>query len=110
MDRLQKFNICNFRDRLTILKEERNQLVCECPVCGGRRLTIDKETGKYRCWSGGCDCKDIRDVIAPLDDNNKPRRQIAKAPKGKPTQKPKPPAPPSDDVHLVRLLAPTGDG
>ncbi|MBW4639769.1 MAG: AAA family ATPase, partial [Gloeocapsa sp. UFS-A4-WI-NPMV-4B04] len=65
MNRLETFDIRNFSDRLNVLKEESTQLVCECPVCGGHRLTINKQLGAYRCWSGDCAVKDIREAIAP---------------------------------------------
>ena len=50
---------------LNILKEEGSQYVCVCPVCDGRRLTINKEKGAYQCWSGGCETKAIREKVAP---------------------------------------------
>jgi KaiC/GvpD/RAD55 family RecA-like ATPase len=68
MNRLETFDIRNFQDRLNILKEESNQLVCECLVCGGHRLTIDKKSGKYQCWSGGCASADIREAICPWSE------------------------------------------
>ena len=65
MNRLETFDIRSFSDRLNVLKEESTQLVCECPVCGGHRLTINKQLGAYQCWSGNCAVKDIREAIAP---------------------------------------------
>jgi KaiC/GvpD/RAD55 family RecA-like ATPase len=68
MNRLETFDIRSFSDRLNVLKEESTQMVCECPVCGGHRLTINKQSGAYRCWSGDCPTKDIREAIAPWDE------------------------------------------
>ena len=68
MNRLETFDIRNFQSGLNILKEESTQLVCECPVCGGHRLTINKKNGAYQCWSGDCAVKDIREALAPWDE------------------------------------------
>lgn len=68
MNRLETFDIRSFSDRLNVLKEESTQLVCECPVCGGHRLTINKNNGAYQCWSGDCAVKDIREALAPWDE------------------------------------------
>lgn len=107
MNRLERFDIRSFSDRLTILKEESTQTVYECPVCGGHRLTVNKQSGAYKCWSGECASADIREAIAPFDNSQTaPRRQN---PKTKPVQKPKPPTPPSANVNLAKLPAPATD-
>jgi putative DNA primase/helicase len=59
----ETFNILNYSNSLTLLKEESSQLVCLCPVCGGRRLTIDKKTGAYTCWTGECERRLIRECV-----------------------------------------------
>lgn len=61
---VNKFTILDHLERLTLLKEDNSQYVCQCPVCEGDRLTINKESGAYQCWRG-CECKDIREAIAP---------------------------------------------
>jgi hypothetical protein len=62
------FDILEYRDRLSIVKETRTQLVCEYPVCGGSNLKIDLKTGKWQCWDHPGDeqhKKQIRDAINP---------------------------------------------
>lgn len=103
----EKFNLLNYisSDKLTVLKEESAQIVCECPVCGGHRLTVNKQTGAYQCWNG-CECKDIRDTLTPLPNrSNTPHYQ----PVRQKIQKPKPLAPPKGDIRLAKLLAPATD-
>jgi phage/plasmid-associated DNA primase len=39
-----------------------------CPICNGNNLTIDPKDGAYKCWSGECESKSIRDAIAPLPE------------------------------------------
>ncbi len=56
-----QFNIRNFIDQLTPTKTK-NRFIC--PVCDGNNLTIDPDTGEYQCWTG-CNCKDIREAVAP---------------------------------------------
>lgn len=68
MIELKQFNMVDHIERLITLKEEPSQFVCECPVCNGQRLTINKDTGAYRCWSGGCETKDIREKVSPWAD------------------------------------------
>lgn len=68
MNRLEPFDIRNFQERLNILKEDSTQLVCECPICGGHRLTINKKSGAYKCWSGDCATALIREAIAPMNE------------------------------------------
>lgn len=107
MNHLKKFDIRNFQDCLIILKQESNQLVCECPVCGKQRLTINKKSGAYKCWSGGCTEKEIRDALAPLDSDRTPRGHSSNT--SKPARKIKLSAPQCTDVQLARLPAPATD-
>ncbi len=30
------------------------ELICDCPVCGERKLTVNAESGIYKCWRGCC--------------------------------------------------------
>lgn len=61
----QTFNILDHIDKLTPAKEKGRYI---CPECSGHNLTIGKD-GAYQCWNG-CECKDIREAIAPRDFNN----------------------------------------
>ena len=61
---IAQFTILNHLEKLTILETGTTEYTCECPVCGGDRLTINKESGANQCWHG-CECKDIREAIAP---------------------------------------------
>ena len=110
MNQLQQFDIRNKTDRLNILKEESTQLVCECPVCGGHRLTVSKKTGAYKCWSGQCVEKEIRGMIAPLNEQKRPlnpriihQRANPKAPNRMP------PVPLPDQLVLATLPEPPTD-
>jgi KaiC/GvpD/RAD55 family RecA-like ATPase len=61
------FNILEHLDKLTLDKGKDRYI---CPVCKGNNLTINLKDGKYNCWSG-CECKDIRNAIAPLEQPKK---------------------------------------
>ncbi len=100
------FDIRNFSSRLNILKEESTQLVCECPICEGHRLTISKKSGAYKCWSGGCAEKEIRNAIAPLPNRNETLCHPATR---QTPQKPKLPVLPIAGVQLAKLPAPATD-
>jgi hypothetical protein len=65
MQALEKFDIRNFSDHLTPARGKNRYI---CPVCGGNNLTIGSKDGAYKCWSGECESKLIRDVIAPLPE------------------------------------------
>ncbi len=60
-DSSRTFDIRNFTDRLTPALEKNKYI---CPVCSHDNLSIDPETGKYKCWNG-CECRDIRSAICP---------------------------------------------
>jgi phage/plasmid-associated DNA primase len=61
----KSFDIRNFSDRLTPAKGKNRYI---CPICNGNNLTIDPKDGAYKCWSGECESKLIRDAIAPLQE------------------------------------------
>lgn len=101
------FDLRNFTARLNILKEESTQLVCECPVCGKHRLTINKKSGAYQCWSGGCATADIRALLAPRTERHAPpRRHLITQQKAHFLL---PPAPQSADLVLAKLPTPAFD-
>ena len=96
------FNIRNFIDQLEPAKEKGKYI---CPVCSGHNLSIDKKTGKYQCFNG-CECRDIREAIAPWDEvmagrplNNLPRKQKC-APRSPDTE---PALIPSGELAIARL-------
>lgn len=101
------FDLRNFIARLDILKEESTQLVCQCPVCGGHRLTISKKSGAYQCWSGGCAVAEIRSAVAPLPWRNSTSCGHGTTRILKRKQEPAPP--PNVDLKLARLLTPATD-
>jgi putative DNA primase/helicase len=96
------FDLRNFTASLNILKSESTQLVCECPVCGKHRLTINKKSGAYQCWSGGCATADIREALAPQPNrrHSTPHRQRVTR---QISQKQEPPVPQSVDLVLAQL-------
>jgi len=101
------FDLRNFTSRLNLLKEESTQLVCECPICGGHRLTISKKSGAYQCWSGGCAVAEIRACIAPRTERHAPQHRYPIT--RKIARKLLPPAPQSADHKLAKLPAPATD-
>jgi putative DNA primase/helicase len=82
---VSKFDI---RDHLDKLEPGKGKDSYTCPVCQGKRLTFDKKTGAYQCWSGGCSIGDIREAIRPLADflaerNRQQPSQPARKPRAK---------------------------
>lgn len=101
------FDLRNFIACLDILKEESTQWVCQCPVCGGHRLTISKKSGAYQCWSGGCATTEIRGAVAPRTQRHALQHHYPTT--GKLTRKLLPPAPQSADWVLAKLPAKATD-
>jgi putative DNA primase/helicase len=100
----------DIRDHLDKLEPGKGKDAYTCPVCQGKRLTFDKETGAYQCWSGGCSVNDIREAIRPLADflaerNGQQPPQPAKKPRAK-KKKECVPAPIPSGAILLRLPAP----
>jgi putative DNA primase/helicase len=73
----------DIRDHLDKLEPGKGKDAYTCPVCQGKRLTFDKETGAYQCWSGGCSTKDIKEAIRPLADFLAERKGEQPAPQAK---------------------------
>lgn len=108
----ESFDIRNFSDRLTPTKEKNRY---SCPVCDGHNLTIDPKTGKYKCWNG-CECRDIREAIAPLPDKKRftpwveRQKSYQSQPSKQPKESPRPLPPPiPEGVKLTTLNAPATD-
>ncbi len=98
----KKFSILDHLDKLTPAKGKNRY---HCPSCEGHNLTIDPKTGEYQCWNG-CECKDIREAIAPWDevkrDARNPTRRVIPAPRrSKLFSKPAPI--PEGKIKLARL-------
>jgi predicted P-loop ATPase len=61
----EKYDI---RKRLSVLtRSKESNTKYHCPACGKNDFDIDPKTGKYCCFSGGCDKKDIRAAIDKLE-------------------------------------------
>jgi predicted P-loop ATPase len=73
----------DIRDHLDKLEPGKGKDAYTCPVCQGKRLTFDKKTGAYQCWSGGCSTNDIREAIRPLAEFLAERNGEQPAPKAK---------------------------
>lgn len=73
------FDIRNFIDALTPTKTKEKYI---CPVCQGNDLGVDSKTGAYSCFHG-CECKDIREALAPWKDReqNSGKKVIISLPK-----------------------------
>ena len=100
----------DIRDHLDKLEPGKGKGAYTCPVCQGKRLTFDKNTGAYQCWSGGCSTGDIKEAIRPLADflaerNGQEPPQPAKKPRAR-KKKEYPPAPIPSGAILLRLPAP----
>ena len=61
----EKYDIREHLSVLTRSKESNTKY--HCPVCQKNDLDIDPKTGKYGCFSGGCDRKEIRAEIDKLE-------------------------------------------
>jgi putative DNA primase/helicase len=59
----EKYNILDRLNVLTRSKQSKTKYLC--PVCNGDDLDISKN-GAYRCFSNGCESKDIRNAIDKL--------------------------------------------
>lgn len=58
----------DIRDRLNVLtKSKASKTKYHCPACDKNDFDIDLKTGKYGCFSGGCDKKEIRAAIDKLE-------------------------------------------
>jgi putative DNA primase/helicase len=101
-DRVKTFDIRNFTDFLTPAKGKNRY---HCPVCEGNNLEIKPETGTYQCWNN-CECKDIREALAPWD-KRKPSRDKSYTPPQRIILKPQyskfQPVPIPEDALIVRL-------
>jgi predicted P-loop ATPase len=100
----------DIRDHLDKLEPGKGKDAYTCPVCQGKRLTFNKKTGAYQCWSSGCSTEDIKEAIRPLADflaerNGQQPPQPAKKPRAK-KKKEYPPAPIPSGAKLLRLPAP----
>lgn len=51
---MSNFNIVDYLDNLTVIKETPTDYHCNCPVCGSGGFKIDKNTGKYNTFKCGC--------------------------------------------------------
>jgi putative DNA primase/helicase len=60
------FDPRRYLEQLVIDRESPTEIRCICPVCAGNNLTINKDSGAYKCWNG-CKIEDIRNAIAPFN-------------------------------------------
>ncbi|MEM9771687.1 MAG: DUF3987 domain-containing protein, partial [Cyanobacteria bacterium P01_D01_bin.73] len=75
------FDILSFRDRLEVVKEDRSQIVCKCPVCGGTNLKIDQKSGKWQCWDYPNDEQHKRAIRDAINPPTKPGDRTEKPPR-----------------------------
>ena len=71
---LAPFKILDHLDRLNIVKENKSEYHCLCPVCGDGGFKIEKKSGKYQGFKCRCDVKDIREAIRPWKEVRGERR------------------------------------
>jgi predicted P-loop ATPase len=102
----------DIRDHLDKLEPGKGKDAYTCPVCQGKRLTFDKKTGAYQCWSGSCSTDDIREAIRPLADflaernGQQPPQPAPKVKKPRAKKKEQAPVPIPIGAKLLRLPAP----
>jgi putative DNA primase/helicase len=99
----------DIRDHLDKLEPGKGKDAYTCPVCQGKRLTFDKKTGAYQCWSGGCSTAEIKEAIRPLAEFLAERKGEQPAPKAKKLRVKKreqAPVPIPIGAKLLRLPAP----
>jgi predicted P-loop ATPase len=99
----------DIRDHLDKLEPGKGKDAYTCPVCQGRRLTFNKETGAYQCWSGGCSTAEIKEAIRPLAEflaERKCEQPASKAKKPRAKKKKYPLALIPIGAKLLRLPAP----
>ena len=94
------FDIRDHLDKLTPAKGKNRYI---CPVCEGNNLTINPETGKYKCWNE-CECRDIREAIAPWQEARNSR--VIPAPRKPKAAAPKAVLIPEGELKLARLPQP----
>jgi putative DNA primase/helicase len=70
----QKYNILEHLGALTRSGESKTKYYC--PVCQKNDFDVNPNTGKYGCFSGGCDPKDIRAAIDELEGKPKWQPEI----------------------------------
>ncbi len=58
----------NILDHLDKLQPGNGKDKYICPVCGGRNLSVESKTGKYKCFTSDCAPADIREAIKPLSE------------------------------------------
>jgi putative DNA primase/helicase len=98
----------DIRDHLDKLEPGKGKDAYTCPVCQGRRLTFDKETGAYQCWSGGCSTPEIKEAIRPLAEflaEQKGEEPTPKAKKPRVKKREQAPIPIPIGAKLLRLPA-----
>jgi putative DNA primase/helicase len=76
-------NTFDIRDHLDKLEPGKGKDAYTCPVCQGKRLTFNKKTGAYQCWSGGCSTDEIKEAIRPRAEFLAERKGEQPAPKVK---------------------------
>ncbi|MEG4409060.1 AAA family ATPase [Microcoleus sp. MON2_D5] len=105
----KKFDI---RDHLDRLSPGNGKDKYVCPVCDGRNLQIESETGKYHCFTSDCENKAIREAIKPwaevlAEREGNSDQHSSKRPIATKTNKKQPkPAPVTASSKLLRLPAP----
>lgn len=104
------FDIREHIDSLTPSKKGKNYY--ECPVCNGNSLSIEPNSGKYQCWSGGCPTAEIREAISPwaevLADSKGESRSPRATKKSVPKPKPRPATTPIG-LKILQLAEPAWD-
>jgi putative DNA primase/helicase len=89
---------------LEVIKETPSDYQCICPICGGKRLIIEKKLGKYRCHPKECDPKKIFRAVVPEGIRKSSfanRRPVIKGKKQKSKIKP-----PEGKLIIARLQEP----
>jgi putative DNA primase/helicase len=62
------FQILDYLERLTVVKETSVEYHCLCPVCEDGGFKVNKSNGKYQAFKCGCQVKDIREAVRPWSE------------------------------------------
>jgi KaiC/GvpD/RAD55 family RecA-like ATPase len=95
------FDIRFHIEKLTSAKDKNRY---QCPVCEGGNLTVNPATGEYQCWNG-CECRDIREAIAPWDERKNQNRSLPHPKRQVRAPKPQPAPIPDAPIKLSRFQA-----
>lgn len=64
------FKIINFINKLELIEEKNTEYTFVCPVCGGNKLKVNKNSNAYACYDNFCSPNDIRNKIGYVSNHH----------------------------------------